>query len=88
MAASTASYSRPRKPAGRSDHDRNAESIGRMQVDDVCEVEIDGIGTLSNPIVAMPERRSGAKVDDTVALRGAQLLPNQIGRARVALHDI
>jgi 2-keto-4-pentenoate hydratase/2-oxohepta-3-ene-1,7-dioic acid hydratase in catechol pathway len=34
------------------------EGIGQMQVGDVCELEIDGIGTLSNPIVAMPERRA------------------------------
>lgn len=30
------------------------EGIGQMQVGDVCELTIDGIGTLSNPIVAAP----------------------------------
>lgn len=41
------------------------EGIGQMQVGDVCDLTIDGIGTLSNPIVAAP--RSAQSSESTIA---------------------
>jgi 2-keto-4-pentenoate hydratase/2-oxohepta-3-ene-1,7-dioic acid hydratase in catechol pathway len=44
------------------------EGIGKMQVGDVCEVAIEGIGTLRNPIVAAPS----AALKDTPAAMTAE----------------
>ena len=35
--------------------------IGRMEIGETCEITIEGIGTLSNPIVASPLRAEARK---------------------------
>jgi 2-keto-4-pentenoate hydratase/2-oxohepta-3-ene-1,7-dioic acid hydratase in catechol pathway len=37
------------------------EGIGQMQIGEVCDLAIDGIGTLSNPIVAAAHTAESAK---------------------------